>query len=409
MVKFLLFCCGWLMAAVVYASQPLTLDLQETNLADAVRIVARFLNLNVFISPAVHGSATLHVKDADPEQVFDLLLDANGLAQTRMGNLRYIASRDELIRRKQEEKKWHEAEDETSPVKSAIIPMRYARAKDIAHLLQDEKASFMSRRAYVRVDTRTNTLCIQELPGRMAAIRRLIARLDIPVRQISISARLVSVDHDFEEELGLSFVEKGPSGSGEILNSVQSLRQPTSYYTLTVAKLADASLLEVKLAALENAGHAEIISSPSLFTADQQQASIESGEEVPYQEVSESGGTAVTFKKAVLGLTVTPQVLPGNNVLLQLQINQDRPGSRVIQGMPSISTRQIVTSVLAKDGQTIVLGGVYETNEENGQQRLPFVSRIPVLGWLFQQRYMRENKRELLIFVTPKIVIQAKE
>jgi len=394
---------------VIAGNSPLTLDLQDASLADAVRSIASFLDLNVIISPSVQGTATLHIKDAVPAQVFALLLSSHGLAQSRLGDVRFIAPREELIRQKQEEQKWQETLDETSPLRTTIMQIRYAKAKDIARLLQDEQASFMSRRGHVRVDVRTNKICVQELPGRLEEIRGIISRLDVPVRQISIAARLVSVDHDFERELGIRFMVKPQSGGGTSINSVQSLSQLADRYSLAVATLADGSLLDVKLAALENAGHADIISSPSLFTADQQAASIEAGEEVPYQEVSESGGTAVTFKKAVLGLKVTPQVLPGNNVLLRLQINQDRPGNRMVQGMPTISTRQIMTSVLVRNGQTIVLGGVYETNEESGQQRLPFISRIPLLGLLFQQQFTRENKRELLIFVTPKIVAQAIE
>ena len=228
----------------------------------------------------------------------------------------------------------------------------------------------------------------------------MLRQLDAPAQQITIEARLASVDNDFERELGLDF-------------SVRSTSQPDAQtagrYSIAVAALPDGSVLDVKLAALENAGHAEIISSPSLFTSNHQSASIEAGEEVPYQEVSESGGTAVVFKKAVLGLKVTPQILPGNHVLLQLQINQDRPSSKMVLGMPVIRTRQINTSVLVKDGKTIVLGGIYETNHEEGQRRLPFLSQVPVLGWFFKEQNTLDTKRELLIFVTPRIMTQAYE
>jgi type IV pilus assembly protein PilQ len=174
---------------------------------------------------------------------------------------------------------------------------------------------------------------------------------------------------------------------------------------LSVLKLANGSFLDMQLAALENEGHGELISSPSLFTANQQTASIESGEEIPYQEVSKSGATGIVFKKAVLSLKVTPQIMPGNHVLLQLQVNQDKPNNRMVLGVPAISTRQISTHILVKSGQTVVLGGIYETNKEKGQQRIPFLGKIPIIGWLFGQRNVSENKRELLIFVTPKIII----
>jgi type IV pilus assembly protein PilQ len=383
----------------------LTLELYDASLTDAVRFVAGFLGVNVIISPSVRGTVTLNMKDAVPSQVFNMLLNAHGLARSQMGNIWYVAPREELIKQKQEELKWRDVANALSPLVTDVLQIRYARAEDVARLLQDEHASFMSTRGHVRVDTRTNLLCVRELPEYMEQIRMIVRRLDVPVRQISIEARIVSVDYDYERELGIGFTAVSQGASG-IEAGVGQLRQETNHFSLALAKLADTSLLDVKLAALENTGHAEIISRPSLFAADQQAASIEAGEEVPYQEVSESGGTAVTFKKAVLGLKVTPQVLPGNKVLLKLQINQDRPGSKMVQGMPTISTRQIMTSVLVKNRQTIVLGGVYETNEETGQQRLPFISRIPLLGLLFQQRHNRNNKRELLIFVTPQIVAQ---
>jgi type IV pilus assembly protein PilQ len=382
----------------------LSAALQNTNLPEAIRLIADILNMNVIISPSVQGAATLNLDDASPAQAFDTLLVSHALAKSRKGNVWWIAPQNEMIKFKQEELKWRDLEEEAAPLLTQVRQINYAKAADIARLLEDERASFLSKRGHVRVDSRTNMICIQDTAKRLENLRILIRRLDIPVQQISIAARLVSVDSDFEQELGVQFaVKQGLNEAGENVRGIQS-NQEKGRYSLAVAKLADGSLLDVKLTALENAGHAELISSPGLFTANQQLASIEAGEEVPYQEVSDSGGTATVFKKAVLGLKVTPQILPGKNVLLQLQINQDRPGSKMIQGMPTISTRQMTTSVLVKSGQTIVLGGIYEENTERGQLGLPFISRIPWIGLLFRQQNIRDNRRELLIFVTPAIV-----
>ena len=279
----------------------------------------------------------------------------------RSGNILLIAPQEELIKHKQDELKWQEIKDEAAPLLIKIWQIKYARAEDVAHLLQDEHSSLLSKRGHVRVDTRTNRICIQDVGYRVEEIRQLINGLDKPVQQISIEARLASVDNDFERELGIQFsVNPENTGSKDAQSSIQSKNR----YSLAITKLADSSLLDVKLSALEKAGHAHLISSPSLFTANQQPASIEAGEEVPYQEVSESGGTAVVFKKAVLGLKVTPQVLPGNKVLLQLQINQDRPINKMVLGMPAISTRQIMTSILAGNGQTVVLGAYMKQIEK---------------------------------------------
>ncbi|MBV8802089.1 MAG: hypothetical protein JO131_03825 [Gammaproteobacteria bacterium] len=241
-------------------------------------------------------------------------------------------------------------------------------------------------------------LYVQDIEDHIQSIDTLIKNLDIPVQQILIEAHLASIDSDYERELGLSFSSKQQNGDSSKPNE-------SSQYHLAIIPLAKDSFLDVQLAALENEGHGELISSPSLFTANQQTASIESGEEIPYQEISKSGATAVAFKKAVLSLKVTPQIMPGNKILLQLQVNQDKPSNRMILGVPAISTRQISTHILVKSGQTIVLGGVYESNKEKGQQRIPFLGKIPFIGWIFNLQNMAENKRELLIFVTPKIII----
>lgn len=361
-------------------------------LPDAIRYLARFLHANVIISPAVNGTATLDIQNTVSWDVFNLLLSSHGLAKWQYGNVFYIAPRDELIKRKQEELKWQEATADAEPLVTEVRQIRYAKAEEISHFLSGS-TTLLSRRGQVHVDARTNVLCIQDVRERIENLRKIIKKLDVPIRQILIETRLTNVDSDFERELGIHFGIKTGSNQNN-----------PGHYSIAVAKLADGSELDVKLDALENAGHADLISNPRLFTANQQTAFIEAGEEVPYQEVSESGGTAVTFKKAVLGLKVTPQVLPENKVLLQLQINQDRPGARMIQGVPTISTRQIVTNVLVKNGETIVLGGIYETNKENGEQRLPFLSSLPIIGMLFKTQHVRENKRELLIFVTPRII-----
>lgn len=383
-------------------AEKLTLELQNTNLPDAIRLIAKFLHISVIVSPSVNGEATVSLHEASPWEAFNLLLTSHDLAKWQMGNVWLIAPRSELIKHRQEDVKWQELCDESAPLVTRVWQIKYGKAEDISHLLYGEHSSLISKRGHVCVDSRTNILCISDVVSRMAALNQLIRRLDIPVRQILIEARLASVDHDCERELGIVYDVTEKPCDDKALNRV--FYHEVGRYSLAVAKLADSSLLDVKLAALENAGRADLISSPSLFTANQQPASIEAGEEVPYQEVSDGGGTAVTFKKAVLGLKVIPQILPGNKVLLQLQINQDRPSKRLVLGVPTISTRQIMTNVLVRAGQTVVLGGIYECNYEEGQQRIPFISDIPVIGLLFRQQKTRTNKRELLIFVTPKII-----
>lgn len=391
-----------------FANQLVSLDFQNVNLSDAIRTLAKFLNINMVMSASISGVVTMHLHQAQPQDAFDLLLTSQGLAKWQMGNIWFVASRAELIKRKQEELKWQTVWNDALPLTTKIWKIKFSKAEEVARVLQDGKASLVSKRGHVRVDARTNTLCIQDVPENIENINKLIHQLDVPIPQIVIEARLASIDHDFEHELGLDFSIK-TSTEEEKSTLSKPLASLMGKYSMAVARLADDSLLDVKLSALENSGHAELISRPSLFTANRQSALIETGEEIPYQEVSESGGTAVAFKKAVLGLKVTPQVLPGNNVLLQLQINQDRPSSRMVLGVPAIRTRQMVTNVLVKSGHTIVLGGIYEIDHEEGEKRIPFISQMPVIGLLFKQKSTNESKRELLIFVTPRIMTQSHE
>ncbi|VVC76658.1 Type IV pilus biogenesis and competence protein PilQ [Aquicella siphonis] len=398
-------CVSAAQAAHVQQKKPgMTINLRQVRLADSIRMMARMLDMNVIISPAVTGMVTLALSNVSPEDILSALLLSHDLAKWRIGRVWLIAPRGDLIRRRQDEFKWIEQEDEAEPLSLRIWQIKYANAQDIGRLLQDEHASLLSRRGRVRIDTRTNRICIQDAESRLRNMQKLIDRFDVPVRQVSIKARIVSVDSDFERELGVKFsaspavTEKSGydlAGSGGIM---PDRHRPGG------ASIVESALLDMHLSALESAGHAKLISSPSLFTANQQEAWIEAGEEVPYQEVSEGGGTATVFKKAVLGLKVTPQILPGNQVLLNLQISQDRPGGKQVQGVPTINTHKMMTRVLVKSGQTIVLGGIFEENRENLQSGVPFIHDLPILGGLFRMRNHHDSKRELLIFVTPRIL-----
>jgi type IV pilus assembly protein PilQ len=372
----------------------LALDLQNVNTQDALHILAKFLHQNILLSPTISGTTSLYLHGMNKQDAFNLVLTTHDLTKKKVGNAWFIAPRTELLHQMEMDSKQQTMQEENSPLQTRIWQIHYAKADDLAKLMQENGSSLLSKRGHVRVDLRTNTLCIQDTFQHLAEIKQVIARLDVPVQQILIEARLISIDQDFERKLGIQFSVKDPTAEGGNL----------AHYSLAVARVMHGRELDVELAALESDGHAEIISTPSLFTGNQQPAFIESGEEIPYQEVSESGGTAVAFKKAVLSLKVTPQILPNNKVLLQLQVNQDRPSSRVVLGVPSINTRQISTHIEVIHGQTIVLGGIYEASQDHALQRTPFLGKIPLVGWLFKQENVKENKRELLIFVTPKII-----
>ncbi len=379
----------------------ISIDLDNVSVQDALHIIAKQLNKNILINSSVNGSVALHLRDMTAEQAFDFILNSEGLTKLEENGIWMIAPRNVLIQQKQEESKQQEILLVTAPLTTRIWQIRYAKAENIAHMIQDNTHSLLSKRGFLQVDQRTNQICARDIQETIKIIDNFIKRMDIPVKQVKIEARLASVDSDFERELGINFSIQHDEDTTESTTPL-----PTRY-SLAVARLADGSLLDVKLAALENEGRGELISSPSLFTENQQPASIESGEEIPYQEISRSGATAVAFKKAVLSLKVTPQVLPNGRVALQVQVNQDRPSSRTVLGVPAITTRQISSNILALNGQTIVLGGIFESNKSDAVERIPFISKIPVLGLLFQEQNKTENKRELLIFITPRIIDDA--
>lgn len=391
--------------ATTQNQQFISIDLQNVKIQDAIHVLAKFSQQNVVISPNINGNISLHLKHIINQDAFDLILNSQNLIRQSLGHTWYIMSRKEFLEREEEELKLKNILDETYPLTTRIFKIHYAKADEIAHFIQDNTNSLLSKRGHVRVDIRTNIICVQDIEKNLIAIQRVIQRLDIPVEQVLIEARLASVDNNCERELGINFDVKSPGDKP----SPPDARTQSKHFSIAIAKLTDGSQLDIELAALEGEGHAELISSPSLFTASQQTASIESGEEIPYQEVNQqSGAVNITFKKAVLSLKVTPQIMPDNQVLLQLQVNQDRPSSRIVLGVPSISTRQISTNVLVHHGQTIVLGGIYESNHDKEEQRVPFFGRIPLVGWLFKQQNVAEARRELLIFVTPKIIPQCK-
>jgi len=383
------------------SGETFSMALKQVDLRDALRMVGKFLHRNIVISPTVQGVTSLQLHSMHPQQAFDSLLTAHGLATWQIDQIWFVAPQEELIKSKENQLKWQQLLADALPLKNYFRQIKFANAEEIARVLQDEHASLLSKKGMLRINKRTNHLYVRDTTQHIRDIRQVIDRLDIPTQQILIETRLVSIDNDFERELGLNF----SLGRERIENQEDSLQVKASQaFSVLTTNITDYSRLDIKLSALEKAGHAEVISSPSLFTMNQLQASIEAGEEVPYQEMTEKGATAINFKKAVLGLKVTPQVLPGNRVLLQLQINQDRPNNRMVLGMPMISTRQIITSVLVRHGQTLVLGGIYEISDEKGQQEIPFVNRLPIIGILFKQHTVKKMKRQLLIFVTPKII-----
>jgi type IV pilus assembly protein PilQ len=321
-------------------------------------------------------------------------------------------------------KRPHPLKKNAIALSASLIQINYAKAADLVLLIQDKQNSLLSSKGKVTADSRTNTLWIQDEESNLQEVRRLIKSLDVPVPQVLIEARIVEVNKDFGQDMGIrwslakpGFTEEQAEGDNlpaadvplnkrlnlDLVALPASLASPATA-GIALARLGDGILLDLELSALESEGRAELISSPRLITTNQQAAVIESGQEIPYQELTTSGATSVSFKKAVLSLKVTPQITPDGSILMDLQINQDTPSHKTFNGVPAIVTKEIHTNVLVNNGKTIVLGGIYRRDKNKVLNRVPFLGELPILGALFRNTQISLRNDELLIFITPKII-----
>lgn len=411
-----------------------------------LQLLADTSGQNMVITETVGGNVTLRLQNVPWDQALDIVMRTKGLGMRKEGNVMLIAPEAELAAREKEVLAARKEVQELAPLRSEFLQVNYAKAGDLAALIKSgNNNSLMSSRGSVAIDERTNTLLIQDTSDRLADIRRLVATLDIPVRQVRIEARIVIVNDDFSRELGVRFGVNatttsvgGSDGQGFISNrgldapdtavlfpgtndprGGREIGEAVDRYmvNLPVANPAGALALtfldsdfivDLELSAAQAEGRGEIVSQPTLITANQREATIEQGVEIPYQESSSSGATTTSFKKAVLNLKVTPQITPDNRVILDLTVSKDSVGELVASAtggfVPSINTREIVTQVLVNDGQTVVLGGILETERRESEKKVPLLGDIPGLGYLFKSTTRTDDKNELLIFVTPRIL-----
>jgi type IV pilus assembly protein PilQ len=416
-----------------FKGERLSLNFQDIEVRSVLQLIADFTGINIVVSDTVKGSLTLRLKNVPWDQALDLILKTKGLAMRQTGNVMLIAPSEEIAAREKLELESQKQIKQLEPLYSEFIQVNYAKASDIAKLLKSSDTSLLSDRGTATIDARTNTLLVQDTASKLADIRKLVARLDIPVRQVLIESRIVIANNNFARDLGVKFgysktVDyndnhvlviggkqpgdlitnpttpfEAPAGSG-ITGLITDLgvTNPTGSIGLAVGKLGS-HLLQLELNAMEAEGQGEVVSSPRVLTSNQKEAYIEAGTEIPYQEASSSGATSVSFKKAVLSLTVTPQITPDDRIIMDLNVNKDSVG-RVYNGVPSIDTKEVGTQVLVDNGETLVLGGIYERDRLDEVDRVPFFGELPMVDWLFKTTRKKDEKAELLIFITPKIV-----
>ncbi len=433
-----------------YKGERLTLNFQDIETRAVLQLLAETSGQNIVVSDSVSGNVTLRLQNVPWDQALDIVLRTKGLDQRREGNVIYVAPAEELAARERAQLESRKAMTELAPIRTEYLQVNYAKASDIASLIkaQGKGTSLLSDRGSVAIDDRTNTLLLQDTTDRLADIRRLVQTLDIPVRQVLIEARIVIVNDDFSRELGVRFgatavADYGGNGLAYVGNSgldasdgngptigtggaggagpgstVQTppadqrymvnlpIANPAGQLALTL--LDSDYIIDLEIAAAQREGRGEIVSAPRVITANGKEASIEQGVEIPYQESASSGATTTQFKKAVLSLKVTPQITPDDRIILDLTVSKDNVGQLVQSAtggqVPSIDTREITTQVLVNDGQTVVLGGIMETEKRDSVNKVPLLGDIPGLGVLFKSKTRIDNKDELLIFVTPKIL-----
>lgn len=408
----------------LFTGKPVSLDFQKIKVSAVLQLLADVAGINIVVGSAVgNEEIALHLKEVPWDQALDIILTTQNLGKRAHGNIIFVDSVQNITVKAIEALKNKQEVSKQEPLRADLIQINYAKASEIAVMLKDKDNSLLSSRGVVSVDVRTNSLWIQDTARQIAIIQALIGKLDVPVRQVSIESRIVTVDKDFSHDLGIHWdISKANTGDTNPLQNATPLlpfvdrlnldlaalpmgATPASV-GIALARLGEGILLDLELSALESESRGEVIASPRLITANQQAATIESGTEIPYQEATASGATAVSFKKAVLSLSVTPQITPDNKIMMMLKINQDRPGV-VTNGVPAINTKQIQTNVLVNNGQTIVLGGIYQQDKKNVLSRVPFLGDLPLVGSLFRSTKVSMRNEELLIFITPKIITNA--
>ncbi len=427
-----------------FTGEKLSLNFQNVEVRAVLQVIADFTGLNIITSDTVTGNLTLRLKDVPWDQALDIILQSKGLDMRRTGNVVWIAPRDELATREKLALEAQQQIADLEPTRTESFQLNYQRAEAFSKILTDEKQRILSKRGSAVIDPRTNTIFVQDTPTRLEEVRKLIRKVDVPVRQVMIESRIVEASDTFSRNIGARLGFHDQTGRGTALGSgtpsnnritLGGRLADTGFHTgqsstapdfindsmmvnLPAPSIAGAPasafsfllfndkatrFLNLELSALQADGKGKIISSPRVITADQVEAVIEQGTEIPYQQATSSGATSVSFKKATLSLKVKPQITPDDNVIMNLNVHKDSVGQTTLSG-PSIDTKQITTEVLVENGGTVVIGGIYTQDERSTTNKVPVLGDLPYVGFLFKQNIKVDDRRELLIFITPKII-----
>lgn len=417
--------------APAYTGERMSVNFQDVEVRSVLQLIADFAGLNLVVGQAVDGRMTLRMVDVPWDEVLEFVLTINGLGKRQTGSVLLVAPATEIAAQERLELEHLKARADLSPLTRVFLRLHYADAPALASLLGgDNGASPLSERGRVMVDARTNSLVVTDTAANLAELREMVRELDVPVQQVQIEARIVNANANFTEELGIRFGggafsanmrpevtiggdlgalrdiqdTLGDDDGGDLIVDLGVAGDGTSRLAMGIADTG--YRLDLELSALAADGHAEIVARPKVITADKRPATIESGVEIPFQQATKSGATSIAFKDAVLQLEVTPQITPDARIVMDLTVKQDTVG-RIYHGVPSINTTRITTQVLVEDGQTVVLGGIFQTDRHHATVRTPLFGDLPVVGRLFRRTLERDDKQELFVFITPSIVRDA--
>jgi type IV pilus assembly protein PilQ len=411
-----------------FAGEPISLDFQDVPVRQVLQIIAQVNNFNLVTTDTVTGNVTISLSGVPWDQALDMILKIKGLDKRLEGNILLIAPTEELTARETQQLQSRQQVAELAPLVSTNVQINYAKAQDLAAILKGTENSILTPRGSVAVDERTNTLLLRDTQTSIDEAKSLVAALDIPIRQVLIESRMVTVRDNASESLGVQWGLSNTMSNGAVsgsltgadsiasggvpsisdrLNVALPVSSPAGRIGIQIARLLDGTIIDLELSALESENKGEVIASPRITVANQHEAYIEQGTEIPYVEATSSGATSVEFKKAVLSLKVTPHITPDNRIIMDLVVTQDTRGDTVSTSTGdavAIDTQEISTQVLVENGETIVLGGIFQQSSSNDVRKVPLLGDLPFVGYLFKNSSEILEKRELLIFVTPKIL-----
>lgn len=433
--KLLVYCLALIFSSKLFGNEfkkneenTISFNFHDVKIRSVLECLSELHGNNLIIDNKIQGKFSISLHHLSWKQALNTILQTQGLAKRSIINGWFITTSKQLLKQDRINSDIQQQKNDLSPLIFKVVQIRYRKASDISKLLKDKTNTLMSKHGRVSLDNPTNSLWIRDSAVQLTKIVASIKELDKPVDQILIEARIVSIDQNKEKELGSQFGSTQTQSVNKLLKShlknkannsnfgllqhltmdlpitgVTSISGVTSL-GLRLMRLGQNSFLDLELSALENEGAAQVISTPHLITADQQTAFIEAGAEIPYQEKASSGGTNVIFKKAVLSLKVTPRIMPDRRMILDLKVNQDQPSTFMAVDAPTIKARGMKTQVIIKNGETVVLGGIYEYSQSKIEQRVPFLGALPMIGRLFRFTTSNSRRSELLIFLTPTIL-----